>query len=88
MDPNNGMDDVRAPKRAVGELGVRAAGCFPSGTNPQIAIDAPHIYPLYAKCVELDIPMFITRRRARAARADGGPARRASSTRSATTSPS
>ena len=59
VDPNHGMDDVRALKRAVSELGVRAAGCFPSGTNPQVAIDAPQMYPLYAACVELDIPILL-----------------------------
>jgi predicted TIM-barrel fold metal-dependent hydrolase len=59
VDPNNGMDDVRALKRAVGELGVRAAACFPCGTNPQIAIDDAPMYPLYAACVELDIPIFL-----------------------------
>jgi predicted TIM-barrel fold metal-dependent hydrolase len=59
VDPTNGMDDVRALKRAVAELGVIAAGCFPSGTNPQIAINDAQMYPLYAACVELDIPIFV-----------------------------
>jgi len=59
VDPNNGMDDVRALKRAVRELGVKAAGCFPSGTNPQIAINDALMYPIYAACVELDIPIFV-----------------------------
>jgi uncharacterized protein len=59
VDPNNGMDDVRALTRAVTELGVRAAACFPCGTNPQIAIDDALMYPLYAACVELDIPIFL-----------------------------
>ncbi len=59
VDPNNGMDDVRDLKRAVAELGVRAAGCFPSGTEPQVAINDAQMYPLYAACVELDIPIFV-----------------------------
>jgi predicted TIM-barrel fold metal-dependent hydrolase len=59
VDPTNGMEDVRALKRAVVELGVRAAACFPSGTNPQIAINDAQMYPLYAACVELDIPIFV-----------------------------
>jgi uncharacterized protein len=59
VDPNNGIDDVRALTRAVHELGVRAAACFPSGTNPQIAINDALMYPLYAACVELDIPIFV-----------------------------
>ena len=32
---------------------------FPSGCVPQVAIDDPKMYPLYAKCVELDIPMCV-----------------------------
>ncbi|HEX7096104.1 MAG TPA: amidohydrolase family protein [Acidimicrobiales bacterium] len=59
VDPNRGMDDVRALKRAVRELGVVAATCFPCGTQPQVPINGPLMYPLYAACVELGIPMFI-----------------------------
>jgi predicted TIM-barrel fold metal-dependent hydrolase len=59
VDPNRGIDDVRALKRAVRELGVVAATCFPCGTQPQVDINAPLMYPFYAACVELGIPMFI-----------------------------
>jgi predicted TIM-barrel fold metal-dependent hydrolase len=59
IDPNKGMDDVRALKRAVTDLGAIAASCFPSGTQPQIPINGKQMYPFYAACVELDIPMFI-----------------------------
>jgi hypothetical protein len=53
------MDDVRALKRAVTDLGAIAASCFPSGTQPQIPINGKQMYPFYAACVELDVPMFI-----------------------------
>ena len=59
VDPNRGVDDVRALKRAVRELGVVAATCFPCGTQPQVPINGALMYPLYAACVELGIPMFI-----------------------------
>jgi hypothetical protein len=59
IDPNKGMDDVRALQHANRELGAIAAACFPSGTNPQVSINGKQMYPFYAKCVELDIPMFI-----------------------------
>ncbi|MCB0995760.1 MAG: amidohydrolase family protein [Acidimicrobiales bacterium] len=59
VDPNQGMTDVRNLERAVRELGVIAAACFPSGTNPQQRINAALMYPFYAKCCELDIPMCI-----------------------------
>jgi predicted TIM-barrel fold metal-dependent hydrolase len=59
VDPNRGVDDVRALKRAVRELGAVAASCFPCGTQPQVAVNAPQMYPLYAACVELGVPMFV-----------------------------
>ena len=59
LDPNRGVDAIRDLRRAVAELGVRAASCFPCGTNPLVAIDDETMYPLYATCVELGIPMFV-----------------------------
>jgi predicted TIM-barrel fold metal-dependent hydrolase len=59
VDPNRGMDDVRDLVRAYEELGVRAASAFPSGLNPPVPINDKRFYPLYAKCVELDIPIFV-----------------------------
>jgi predicted TIM-barrel fold metal-dependent hydrolase len=59
VDPNRGMDAVRDLRRAVEELGVRAATAFPAGLNPQVAINDAKFYPVYAKCVELDIPICV-----------------------------
>jgi predicted TIM-barrel fold metal-dependent hydrolase len=60
VDPNRGMDAVRGLERQVRELGIVAATAFPAGYNPQVPINDKRFYPLYAKCIELDIPMFIT----------------------------
>jgi predicted TIM-barrel fold metal-dependent hydrolase len=60
VDPNRGMKAVRGLQRAVEEYGVVAATSFPAGYNPQVPIDDRRFYPLYSKCVELDIPMFVT----------------------------
>ena len=38
--------------------GIRAVTVFPSGTFPQVPIDDRLMYPIYAKCVELGIPVF------------------------------
>ena len=57
-DPNEGMDGIRKLVRAYETYGVRAVTAFPSGTYPQVAINDRKIYPIYAKCVELGIPMF------------------------------
>jgi uncharacterized protein len=58
INPNAGMDCVRAMVRLHEEFGVRAFSCFPSGTFPQVAINAKLMYPVYAKCVELGTPIF------------------------------
>jgi predicted TIM-barrel fold metal-dependent hydrolase len=59
VDPNHGMDAVRALQHAYETLGVKAASAFPAGCNPQVPINDKRFYPLYAKCVELDIPINV-----------------------------
>jgi predicted TIM-barrel fold metal-dependent hydrolase len=59
IDPHAGMQGVRDLERAVNELGVIAASFFPAGKNPQVPINDKRVYPFYAKCVELDIPIFV-----------------------------
>jgi hypothetical protein len=60
FDPNQGMDGIRAIVKAYETWGIRAVGVFPAGTFPQVAINDKKMYPLYAKCVELGIPVFCT----------------------------
>jgi uncharacterized protein len=57
-DPNEGMEAVRKIVRAYETYGVRAVGMFPAGTFPQVAINDKKMYPIYAKCVELGLPVF------------------------------
>ncbi|MCU4184178.1 amidohydrolase family protein [Acidiferrimicrobium sp. IK] len=57
-DPNAGMDGVRAIVRAYETHGIRAVTAFPAGTFPQVAINDKTMYPIYAKCVELGLPIF------------------------------
>lgn len=59
VDPNLGMDGVRALRRAHAELGIKAATCFPAGCCPQVPINDKKFYPLYAACIDLDIPIFV-----------------------------
>jgi uncharacterized protein len=59
LDPNGGMETIRKLVRDHDELGVRAACVFPSGAMPQVAINDKKMYPVYAKCVELGIPIFV-----------------------------
>jgi predicted TIM-barrel fold metal-dependent hydrolase len=59
VDPVRGMETVRALEAAVSDLGVVAASFFPCGCVPQVPLDDRMVYPVYAKCVELDIPIFV-----------------------------
>jgi hypothetical protein len=58
IDPNDGMEGIRALTRAYETFGVRAVSMFPAGTFPQVAINDKKAYPVYAKCVELGVPVF------------------------------
>jgi predicted TIM-barrel fold metal-dependent hydrolase len=59
VDPNRGMEAIRELEQAVRQLGVRSAQVFPAGLTPQVPINDKKMYPLYAKCIELDIPIFV-----------------------------
>jgi uncharacterized protein len=59
VNPNLGMEGVRDLVRAHERYGVKAATAFPCGLCPQVPINDKKFYPLYAKCVELDIPICI-----------------------------
>jgi predicted TIM-barrel fold metal-dependent hydrolase len=59
-DPNAGMDGIRKLVHLYETYGIRAVTAFPAGTFPQVAINDKKMYPIYAKCVELGIPIFCT----------------------------
>jgi predicted TIM-barrel fold metal-dependent hydrolase len=59
VDPNKGMDAVRSITQAYETWGIRAVTVFPAGTFPQVAINDKQMYPVYAKCCELGIPIFV-----------------------------
>jgi predicted TIM-barrel fold metal-dependent hydrolase len=58
VDPNEGMEGIRRLVREHETFGTRAVGVFPAGTFPQVPINDKLMYPVYAKCVELGIPVF------------------------------
>ena len=57
-DPNEGMPGINRIVRDYESYGVRAVSVFPAGTFPQVPINDKKMYPIYAKCVELAIPIF------------------------------
>ena len=59
VNPNDIMGALRQIEEAVSEHDVVNTMVFPSGCVPQVAIDSPLMYPVYAKCVELDLPICV-----------------------------
>ncbi len=59
VNPNRGMQEVRRLVSLHETLGVAAASAFPCGLLPQVPIDDKRFFPLYAKCVELDLPICV-----------------------------
>ncbi|NPC54854.1 amidohydrolase family protein [Caenimonas soli] len=57
VDPHRGMAAVRELEHAVRELGL--CGLNIQGFEHKLPINDKLLYPLYAKCVELDIPVNI-----------------------------
>jgi predicted TIM-barrel fold metal-dependent hydrolase len=59
VDANDGMDGVRAIQKAYETWNIRAVGLFPAGMFPQVPINDKKMYPIYAKCAELGIAVFV-----------------------------
>lgn len=59
VDPNMGMEAVRELRKAVEVHGVVGAQYMPAGVVPPVPINDKRAYPLYAACVDLDIPIFV-----------------------------
>jgi uncharacterized protein len=57
-DPNEGMKGIARITAEYETHGIRAVSVFPAGTFPQVAINDKKMYPIYAKCVELGLPVF------------------------------
>jgi hypothetical protein len=58
-NPNEGMDEVRKIVALHERFGLKAVTAFPCGLCPQVPINDKKFYPIYAKCVELDIPICV-----------------------------
>jgi predicted TIM-barrel fold metal-dependent hydrolase len=59
VNPNEGMDEVRKIVALHERFGIKALTAFPSGLCPQVPIDDKRFYPIYAKAVELDLPICV-----------------------------
>jgi predicted TIM-barrel fold metal-dependent hydrolase len=59
VNPNMGMEAVRLIQREFDEGKIKGVSFFPSGQQPPVPINDKLAYPIYAKCIELDLPIFI-----------------------------
>jgi predicted TIM-barrel fold metal-dependent hydrolase len=59
VDPNQGVAALRHVQRMHDELGIKAVTAFPAGCSPQVPINDKRFYPVYAKCVELELPICV-----------------------------
>jgi predicted TIM-barrel fold metal-dependent hydrolase len=57
FDPNDTMTALRRVKDLHEQHGLRAVSTFPAGYK--VPIDDKKMYPFYAMCVELDLPIFV-----------------------------
>jgi predicted TIM-barrel fold metal-dependent hydrolase len=53
------MGTVRRIRTAKAEDDLTAVTFFPSGCFPQVNVDAALVYPIYATCIDLDIPIIV-----------------------------
>ena len=60
VDPNEGMETLRQIDKAAEEYDLKCVHAFPAGLYPQVAINDKKFYPIYMKCVELDVPFCST----------------------------
>ena len=58
VDPNEGMKAIHKITEASQRIDLKAVTLFPSGCNPGVPINDKRMYPVYAKCCELDIPVL------------------------------
>jgi predicted TIM-barrel fold metal-dependent hydrolase len=59
VDPNDVMGAVRRVRDAHDRWGIKAVTSFPAGCWPQVPVSDRRYYPVYATCVDLDVPMII-----------------------------
>ncbi len=59
VDPNDVMGAIRKVRAAKSEHDLKAVTFFPAGCLPQVPVDDPKAYALYAACVDLGLPVVV-----------------------------
>jgi uncharacterized protein len=60
IDPNEGIEALRKIERYANEFDLKAVHAFPAGLYPQVALNDKKFFPVYAKCIELDVAFCST----------------------------
>ena len=60
VDPNEGMRALRQMDAAVRDFGIKAVAILPVAYHPQVPINDKKLYPIFAKCIELDIAALVS----------------------------
>ena len=58
-DPTDIAGSIRRIRAAHHDWGIKAVTSFPAGLVPQVPVNDRAYYPIYAECVDLDIPIII-----------------------------
>jgi len=59
VDPNDVMGAIRRIRAAKQDQDLKAVTFFPAGCLPQVPVDDPKAYAVYAACVDLDLPVIV-----------------------------
>lgn len=59
VDPNDVMGTIAKIRSAVIDTEIKAVSVFPAGCLPQVPVDDPKMYAIYATCIELNIPVIV-----------------------------
>ncbi len=59
VDPNDVMGAIRKVRAARADHDLKAVTFFPAGCMPQVPVDDPKAYALYAACVDLDLAVVV-----------------------------
>lgn len=59
INPNNGTQECIKIRELQAKGAIKAVSVFPAGTFPQVPIDHKNMWPIYATCEELGLPIFI-----------------------------
>jgi predicted TIM-barrel fold metal-dependent hydrolase len=59
VDPTRGMKAVRDIRYMKEHHDIKCVTAFPAGCRPQVPINDKMFYPIYAACVDLDLPIGV-----------------------------